>query len=217
MKFFFHYQLIFFTVWTASCHWFFALWLVSIHSCWMIFLGHSKFFSSDCFFHYGPYLLVHNNQNKFSASSETFFSNFRLHIAVASMKVMKFLAHRAYWLHLFLVALFWLMSQSTLCCLFEDLSVWSKYCSTTLLESKRSSAMRVSLSTNAINFAKLGSLLLRFLIADTCWFYLSLICHGNFVISEHSVSGESRAFQVWLDVTLWHFSRKLSNFFSVSS
>ena len=69
--------------------------------------------------------------------------------------------------------------------LFEDLSVQSKYCSTALLENKGTSTRRVSSLTNAIK--SVGSLLLRFLIANTCRFHLFLIPRGNFAIIKHSV------------------------------
>ena len=87
--------------------------------------------------------------------------------------------------------------------LFEYSSVRSKYCSTILLQNKGgTSTTRVSSSRNPIKSTKLDSLLLRFVIANICRFHLSLVCCGNFAIIKHSVSGESRPFQVWLDVTL---------------
>ena len=159
---------------------------------------HSKFFSSGSFFHYSPCLLVRSNQNKVSASSET---SFCLQLP-NSYSCSKHQGHEpsgtghlectCFWLSFSLVNI----TKYFVLPLFEDLSVRSKYCSTALLGNKGSPTRRVSSSTNAIKSAKLGPLLLRFLIASTYWFHLSLICRGNLAIIKHSVSSESRAFQV---------------------
>ena len=133
-------------------------------------------------------------------------SNFHLLIAVATIKVMNLLVNRGSWLLLLRLPFF--LVNGTKCFvlpLVEDLSVRSKYCLTSLLENKWSSTRRISSSANAIKTAKLSFMLLRFLTANTCRFHLCLICRRNFSVIRYSVSGESRTFQVWLDVTLWNF------------
>ena len=202
MQFFFHYHLNFsllfdYLLWLGSCS------LARIHAVLLDDFP-CKFFFFESFSHYCPYLLVHRSENKVSAKLPC-LSNFHLLIAVASIKFMKFLEHRASWQHLLQVVLFFSLP------FFEDFSVRSKYCSSTLLKNKGSSTRKFYFSTNAIKSTKLSFLLLHFLIANTFWLHLPPICCGSSAIIKQRISGESRALQVWLHVTLWHFSRKLWN------
>ena len=185
-----------------------------MQSCWMIFLAHKansspRAISSTMVVTY--WFII--TKTKFLLHQKLpSVSNFHLLISVASIKVMNLLAHRSSWLHLLQVVFFSdNVTKYFAVPLFKDLSVRPKYWSTALLENKRSSTRRVSASANAIKSAKFGSLLLRFRIANTCKFHLSLMCRQSFVIIKHSASCEPRAFQVWLDVTIWHFSKELWN------
>ena len=184
MQFFFHYQLIFLHCLTASWHWFYAIWLVSMQSCWMIFLAHTansspRVVSSTIVL---TYWFVAAKKSFLLHQKLPSVSNSHLLIVVAGIKVMNLLTHRSSWLHVLRLSFSLVnIAKYFVLPLFEDLSVGSKYCYHLAAfrsdwNKARSSIRRVSSSTNVIKSAKLGSLLLPFLIANTCRFRISLTC-----------------------------------------
>ena len=92
---------------------------------------------------------------------------------------------------------------------FASLSVLSRYFSAVLLENKRSLTSTAFSSTKAMISAQLGFLRWRFFMVNSCLFHISLMCYGHFEIIKDNVSGKSRTLQLWLDVILWYFWRKL--------
>ena len=174
----------FFIALTASWHWFYALWLVSMQSCWMIFLAHTAnssplVVSSTIVL---TYWFVAAKKNFLLHQKFPSVSNFHLLIVVAGIKVMNLLTSRSSWLHVLGLSFSSVnIAKYFVLPLFEDLSVGSKYCYHLAAfrsdwNKARSSIRRVASSTNAIKSAKLGSLLLPFHIANTCRFRLSLTC-----------------------------------------
>ena len=182
MQFFFHYQLI--LLYCFDC--LLALILCTLACIHAVLLNdfpctHSKFFSSCSFFYYSPYLLVRSSQKNFRKHQKLpSVSNFHLLIVVAGINVMNLLTNRSSWLHVLRLSFSSVnIAKYFVLPLFEDLSVGSKYCYHLAAfrsdwNKAISSIRRVSSSTNAIKSAKLGSLLLPFLIANTCRFRLSL-------------------------------------------
>ena len=90
----------FFTTLTASCYWFFAFWLVCMHSCWVISLAHIANFSLRAVSSTKvlTYWFIATKAKILLPAKLSSVSNF--HLLCSKHQCHQFLASRTSWLHL---------------------------------------------------------------------------------------------------------------------
>ena len=96
---------LFFTTLTASCYWFFAFWLVCMHSCWVISLAHIANFSLRAVSSTKvlTYWFIATKAKILLPAKLSSVSNF--HLLCSKHQCHQFLASRTSWLHLLQVFL----------------------------------------------------------------------------------------------------------------